>query len=176
MESPTSHPAPSTREPGIKLGPTRQPTFHQPQPISNSSLSLLISFLQFPRKSAPLTHTHSHNPNPPARACSKMSVCNSRDLVEGNLPVSSWADLSLPSLHPTVWCLGGLSLLAPAARQPLTTIKARMQRQSRRQPTLPFPLNSTNDMLHFTVLIGTKPQTLPPIGLLTLPLETAKTS
>lgn len=106
--APHPTPPPAPENPGRELGPASQPTmFHQPQPISNISLSLLISFLQFPRKSAPLTHTHSHNPNPPPRACSKMSVCNSRDPVEGNLPVSSWADLSLPSLHPTIWCLGG---------------------------------------------------------------------
>lgn len=95
---------------GESWGRLTDTSFHQPQPISSSSLSLLISFLQFPRKSAPLTHTHSHNRNPPPHACSQMSVCPSKDLVKGNPPVSSCANLTFPSLRPTIWCLGGLSL------------------------------------------------------------------
>lgn len=65
-QSPTSPPNPSTRQrPRVKAGPARGHTSQPPQPISNSSSSLFISFPQFPRKSALLTHSRSHTPNPP---------------------------------------------------------------------------------------------------------------
>lgn len=65
-QSPTSPPAPSTRQrPRVKAGPARGHTSQPPQPISHSSSSLFISFPQFPRKSALLTHSRSHTPNPP---------------------------------------------------------------------------------------------------------------
>lgn len=150
-------------------------------------MSLLLSFLQFPRKPAPLTHTHTPNPSP--RACSKMSVCNPQGPVEGNQPVSAGANLPSPSLRPTIWCLGGLSvpgeedkaswLPQPAGHSAAS--KARMQVQSRDHrpfaPTLRFLLNSVSHMLHFAVVIGVKPQ--PPTSgrlLAPPPLETAKTS
>lgn len=125
--NPTLAPAPENLEWKLEAACGCIP-FHQPQPISNSSLSLLISFLRFPRKSAPLTHTHSHSPNPPPQACSKMSVCNSKGLVKGNQPVSSCATLTFPSSHPTIWYPGGLSLpgwrgqgqRAPTACKPLS--------------------------------------------------------
>lgn len=101
QQEPSPHPIlpPAPESPGRKPGPAgRRPSFHQPQPISNSSLSLLISFLQFPRKSAPLTHTHSHNPNPPAQACSKMSVCNSKALVTGKSACQRLGSSHLPFL------------------------------------------------------------------------------
>lgn len=140
----------------MKAGPARGHRVSPPQPISNSSSSLLVSFLHFPRKSAPRTHSLSH-PNPPPQACSKTSVCNSPGLVEGKQPLA--AALTSPSLHTPSSLVSGWVVspgegdcrLAPWPASHSAPVrpgcKADLGDNRRLAPTLLFPLNRSTHAL-----------------------------